>query len=116
MLISITGTVYDHEVGFMYDSNSPYGETGPIELGNGDTWMDALGLYPDDLTVGDVTAAFFVKNENDDSETEFGPYTLTSKTDIRFAGRRVRVRWTGATNTAWRVGTPALELVAGDGR
>jgi hypothetical protein len=24
MLISITGTVYDHEVGFMYDSNSPY--------------------------------------------------------------------------------------------
>jgi hypothetical protein len=116
MLISITGTVYDHEVGFMYDSNSPYGETGPIELGNGDTWMDALGLYPDDLTVGDVTAAFFVKNENDDSETEFGPYTLTSQTDVHFAGRRVRVRWTGATNTAWRVGTPALELVPGDGR
>jgi CHASE1-domain containing sensor protein len=73
--------------------------------------MDALGLYPDDLTVGDVTAAFFVKNENDDSETEFGPYTLTSKTDMHFAGRRARVRWTGATNTAWRVGTPALELV-----
>jgi hypothetical protein len=116
ILISSAGTVYDHEVGFSYDGIAPYAETGPIELGNGDRLMDVQGLYPDDATLGDVTATFYVKNENDDSETAFGPYTLSSKTDMLFCGRRARVRWTGSVLSAWRVGTPQLEVIQGDGQ
>jgi hypothetical protein len=111
------GYVYDHEYGFSYTgASSPYLETGPIELGNGDNVMYATRLFPDDKTVGDVSATFKVKFEPDASETSFGPYTLSQETDVRFGGRTTKVRYTGVTASDWRVGVPRLELVQGGKR
>lgn len=116
IMVSSAGTVYDHEVGYSYDGSAPYAETGPIMLGNGDRVMDVSQIYPDDITAGDVTATFMGKNNSDDAYTTYGPYTLTSQTDVRFPSRMVKVRYTGATLSSWRVGVPALEVQPGSGR
>ncbi len=107
------GKVYEHEVGFTYDSDMPFLEGGPIQLGNGDNVMYANMLMPDDKTVGDVSASFFVKFEPDGTETEYGPYNLASRTDLRFGGRQMRVRFDGARSIGWRIGTPRLDVTQG---
>lgn len=111
------GFVYEHEVGFTYDTGvMPYLEGGPIELGNGDQVAYINGLIPDDKTLGDVNATFFVRFEPDDADTQFGPYTLASKTDLRIACRQARVRFTGVTLSDWRVGIPRIDLIQGGNR
>lgn len=116
ILVSSAGLIYDHEIGWSYDGVSPTATTGPIELGDGDNIMHVLGLYPDDATVGDVTASFTVRRNPDDPGTAYGPYSLTSQTDIRFSGGQVEVTFTGAKADDWRVGIPKLELMKGEGR
>lgn len=116
LMMTTDGYAYEHEVGFSYDSVSPYLESGPFQIGNGDVVAHALQLIPDDITAGDVTATFKVKFYPDASETSFGPYTLTSKTDVRFTARQAKVRYTGATLSDWRVGVPRLEVVGGGKR
>jgi hypothetical protein len=116
IMVDSTGTIYDHEVGYAYGSDTPYAETGPITLGAGDRVMNIMGLYPDDVTVGDVTATFMGKNNPDDAYTSYGPYTLTSQTDVLFSARQLKVRFDGARFTDWRVGVPALEVTPGSGR
>ena len=114
--ISSTGTIYEHEVGFDYGSDTPYATAGNIELGNSDKIMHVLGLYPDDATEGDVTATFLVRRNQDDAGATFGPYSLTAKTDLRFCGGLIEVKWVGDELTDWRVGIPKLEVMAGEGR
>lgn len=116
ILVDSSNAVYNHEIAFGYGGDTPYAKTGPIELGNGDNIMHVMGLYPDDATVGDVTASFTVRRNADDSGTDFGPYTLTQKTDLRFSGGQVQVEYIGAVSAAWRVGVPKLELEQGEGR
>lgn len=116
LLVGSDGFTYEHEVGFAYDSVSPYLESGPFELGNGDKVMYATQLIPDDKAVGDVTATFKVKFYPDGAETSYGPYTLTSNTDVRFGGRQAKVRYTAARMTDWRVGNARLDLTPGGGR
>lgn len=116
VLIASDGKLYDHELGWAYDGASPYATSGPIELGNGDNIMWVMGLYPDDATVGDVTASFTVRRNADDAGTSLGPYALTSRTDLRFSGGQVEMTVTGAVMSSWRVGTPKLELMQGEGR
>lgn len=114
--VDSSGTVYNHEVGYGYDGTMPYAEGGPIKLANGDTVMCATQLFPDDLTAGDVSATFYVKNNPDDNYTTYGPYSLASQTDVRFTGRQVKIRYTGVNLAAWRVGTPALDVKQGGNR
>lgn len=105
-----SGNVYEHEVGFAYDGSMPFLEGGPIQLGNGDNIMHANLLMPDDKTVGDVTARFFVRFAPDGSETQYGPYPLSARTDLRFGGRQLRVRFDGARSVGWRIGAPRLDV------
>lgn len=108
--------IYEHEVGFAYDSVSPYIESGPFELGNGDKVMYATSLIPDEKTSGDVSATFKVKYYPNAAETTFGPYTLTSNTDVRFSARQAKVRYTGSRLADWRVGACMLDVTPGGGR
>jgi hypothetical protein len=116
ILISADGKIYDHELGWDYSGQVPFITTGPVELGNGDNIVHVLGLYPDDATVGDVCASFTVRRNADDAETNFGPYVLSQKTDLRFSGGQVQMTVTGAVMTNWRFGIPKLEIAAGEGR
>ena len=116
IMVDSTGKIYDHENGLNYGGAMPYATTGAITLGKGDNVMHVTGLYPDDITVGDVTATFLVKNNRDDAYVSFGPYICSSQTDLRFVGRQIEVTFTGANLADWRVGTPALDLEVGGGR
>jgi hypothetical protein len=111
--VAADGYIYEHEVGFDYSGAVPYLESGPFELGAGDQVQYARALLPDDLTAGDVTASFFARFQPDGGETRFGPYALSARTDLRFGGRQIRVRYDGAHLTGWRIGTPRLDVVAG---
>jgi len=108
--VGADGLVYDHEVGFDFDGVEPFAEGGQITIGNGDNTYDVMGIYPDEITVGDVIVSFNAKNERGDTYTEFGPYTASSQTDTRFNARQVRTKFTANSMTQWRVGTPALEI------
>lgn len=114
--VDALGNIYEHEVGNDYDDSMPYLESGPIEFEEGDNVIYANFLLPDDKTLGDVTATFFVRFEPDGEEMTFGPYTLSKKTDFRFSGRQIRFRIDGARNTSWRVGGPRLDITVGGAR
>lgn len=112
LMVSADGYIYEHEVGYAYDSAVPFAESGPVELGNGDQTMTVLELVPDEQTLGEVQVSFKVRNYPMDTETTFGPYTASQPTDVRFSGRQVKVRYTGAVLEDWRVGVPRMEAVA----
>ena len=116
VLVDGNGAIWDHEIGWDYGGDVPFARTGPIELGNGDQILDVLGFYPDDATVGDVSATFTVRRNPDDPGTTFGPYTLEARTDLRFSGGLVEMIIAGARSTHWRFGTPRLEVTPGEGR
>lgn len=114
--IDSAGTISEHEVGYTYDGATPFAEAGPLEIGNGDRFVKALSLIPDEKTQGDVTVTFKTKFYPNGDETSFGPYTASTPTDVRFQGRSFKVRYDGVTASDWRVGTPRLEIISGDKR
>lgn len=103
------GTPYVQETGTAHGSETPYAETGPISIGEGDHTMTAVHLYPDEQSEGEVTATFKARGYPNAAETEHGPYTLTAPTSVRFTGRQVRMKVTDNTDGDWRVGVMRLE-------
>jgi hypothetical protein len=117
ILITSAGVIYDHETGNTRSgASTPYLESGPVEIGQGDTVMRVQEIVPDDKTVGDVTASIYTALSPDGAETLNGPYTLTAFTNVRLTARQVRVRIVEAVATAWRVGVIRLGLIAGGKR
>lgn len=116
VFVDAEGAIYEHEVGLSYDGAMPFAEAGPIELGDGDRVMRCHKLIPDEKTVGDVTATFTLKFAPDGAEQVLGPYTLAEKADLRFEARQVKLRYSGAVLSDWRVGTARLDVTVGGGR
>lgn len=114
--VASDGYVYEHQVGFDYDEADVYVESGPIQLGNGERLMDVLNYIPDENTAGDVTVTFYAKMFPNGAETTYGPYTAANPRNLRFSARQVRVRYTGATMSDWRVGINRLEVQQGSRR
>lgn len=117
IMVGTDGLIYDHEVGVNYSGALPYAESGPVQIGNGDNIMYINELIPDERNQGGVEATFKTRYYPNDTETTYGPYSLTNPTSVRFNGRQVKMRVT-TTNppTDWRVGTQRLNAVAGGRR
>ncbi len=114
LLIGTNGIVYEHETGLIWNGAMPYARSGPLTLGDGDKVMMARQLWPDDKTLGDVSASFYTRLYTDDAPTVVGPITLSSsRTDVRFTARYVEVLYQATGPNDFRVGTPTLEVVAG---
>ncbi len=111
-----SGVAYNHETGFNYDGDPPYAETGPIQLGNGDQVMVVTELIPDEKTQGDVSATFKTRFHPNETERDYGPYTMANPTNVRFTGREVRMRVDGARGVDWRVGLMRLDAKGGGRR
>jgi len=116
MLCSQDGHIYEHEIGWDYDGETPYAESGPYEIGMGDNLLVASQLVPDDKTLGDVTATFKTRLYPTGSETTYGPYSLANPTSVRLQGRQVKVRVTSNNNTDWRVGIMRFDAQSGSKR
>lgn len=122
LLVSPTGEVYEHEVGFEYvdypgaaagiSDDIQYGpayvEGGPVELGVGESTFLARKLYPDERTQGQVQVRFFAQYFPNGPVYEHGPYTAALPTNVRFTARQVRVRFE-AVSGDWRIGNYRLE-------
>ena len=111
MAVSTDGYVYEHEVGFAYDSASVYAESGPVQLGNGDNIMSVRQVVPDEQTLGEAVVSFKTRNYPTGAQSTYGPYTAANPTDVRFSGRQVNVKVTGAVLADWRIGVMRLDAV-----
>ena len=111
-MISTDGYIYEHEVGYAYDGSTPYAESGPYQIGNGDNIMSVRRVIPDEQTLGEVVVSFKTRMYPMATETTYGPYAAAQPTDVRFAARQVKVRYTGNVLEDWRVGVNRFDVVA----
>jgi len=114
--IAADGVLYEQEVGFNYGSQTPFAETGPISIGSGDNLMNVVELIPDEKTQGDVSATFKTRFYPNGAESEYGPFSMSNPTSVRFQGRQVRMRVEGSVATDWRVGIMRLDARQGGRR
>jgi hypothetical protein len=105
IMVSSDGYVYEHEIGFAYDGQTLFAESGPVELGVGDRTMSLTGLVPDEKTAGDVQVRFSTKFYPNSTEYNYGPYSMSNPTSVRISGRQVAAKIEGVRLTDWRVGT-----------
>ena len=110
MALDTSGDLYEHEVGLNMDGATIFAETGPLSLGAGDQVMIASKLIPDEQTQGDTIAKFKTRFHPNDTEREYGPFTMSNPTSVRFTGRQVRMRVEGDRLASWRVGTMRLDV------
>jgi len=108
--------IYDHEVGYNFDSETTFAETGPISIGTGDQIAKVTKLIPDELTQGDVDVTFKTRFYPNATETTHGPFTPTNPTSVRFSGRQLRMRVEGQKATQWKVGNMRIDATAGGRR
>jgi hypothetical protein len=112
-----SGNLYDHELhGLGHGSYTPYAETGPITLGNGDSVMKVNSLIPDEGTQGKVEVTFKTRFHPNDTERTYGPYSTANPTSVRFTGRQIRMRITATGNDDWRAGIMRIEATPGGRR
>jgi hypothetical protein len=109
IMVDASGYVYEHEVGYAYDGGSVYAESGPYEIGNGDNIMSVRRVIPDEQTLGEVAISFKSRMYPTSTETTYGPYPAAQPTDVRFSGRQVKIRYTGAVLEDWRVGVNRVD-------
>lgn len=112
-----SGNVYNHEMtGYPHGSDTPYAESGPISLGNGDTVMKVNNLIPDKSTQGDVQVSFKTRFHPNDTERTYGPYSMSNPTSVRFTGRQARLRIEEVSVSDWRAGIMRIEARQGGRR
>ena len=121
MLLSSTAKVFEHEVGLTRNDLAgsvltPFAETGPLQVGQGERIAYLKSLIPDEDTLGDVSVSFKSRYYPTGTETTHGPYTLTNPTSIRLNGRQIKMKLEEARVTDWRVGAMRVDVVAGGTR
>ena len=116
IMVDSSGYIYEHEVGFAYDSAVLYAQSGPIELGTGENIMNVRQVIPDEQTLGEALVSFTSRFYPTGVESTFGPYTAANPTSVRFSGRQVEIKVTGNTLADWRIGVMRLEATAGGRR
>jgi hypothetical protein len=107
--------VYDHERGTAHaGAATPFLDSGPMEIGNGDQIVMVRQVYPDEATLagqqlGNVDVRFFTAFYPSETELTQGPFTLANPTPTRFSARQTRVRFTEILAGDWRIGIVRLE-------
>ena len=113
--VSGAGHPVEHEKSNNYDNATPFAESGPVEIGNGDQVMTVLHIIPDEKTLGDVVATMTFKNYPTDGGTEVSGISLVGQTDVRATGRTVQLKLE-QVSPEWRVGNFRLDVAPGGRR
>ena len=95
---------------------TPFAESGPFHIGTGANVMSVTEMLPDEKTQGDVNATFKARFYPNGTEREYGPFTMSNPTSMRFTGRQIRLRVEGQRYTDWRVGINRIDVVQGGKR
>ena len=114
LMVSPDGLIYNHELEYVsiVDGDTPYCETGPIELGQGDQQAYIDYLYPDEAVANSVTMTIKTKDMPNLTEQVFGPYTLASPTPVRARGRQFALRFEGRA-AGWKIGLMRANVKSG---
>ena len=92
----------------------PYATSGPIEIGNGDNYVQCNQILPDEEanTLPGVTLSFKGRFTPLGPETDFGSFTFETDgyTDARFTARQVSLTVTGSTTQDFQVGKIRLDV------
>lgn len=116
-----SGAVYEEENGTTYADEggspnyTPYVESGPVEIGDGEQLMMVRQYIPDEETLGEVDLSVLTALYPTASETTNGPYNAANPTTFRATGRHMRVKLTQDTG-GWRYGNPRFDIVPAGGR
>ena len=110
------GSAYSHETGFNYDGATPFAESGPYKIAEGETLAHVRQIIPDDLTLGDTTLTIKSRLYPTGAETTHGPYALANPTSMRLTGRQIRLRVEGADAADWRYGVHRFDIFEGGKR
>jgi len=116
--VDAAGLLWKHEQsgGAYTGVDSPWAESGPLELRSGNAVAYLNGLVPDEATLGDVEAKLYLFTWPTDTDlTEVGPFTPSGRTDFRYAAAMVMLR-IDHVNDGWRWGTPKILVKPGGGR
>lgn len=117
IMATSTGYLYDHEIGYSWGGATPYLESGPIELGNGDRTMRVRKLILDEKTQGDVRIYFKIREWPGDTETTTPiSYSGVNFIPVHIAARALRVRVEFTQASASRIGPMKLDLLEGSKR
>lgn len=100
-----------------YGSTTPYAETGPLEIGNGERRVHVTRLIPDEQDQGELQYTFQHREYPTASETTVATVTAANPTDVRFSGRQFTMKVEPvATGSDFRVGVTRLEVIPGGKR
>jgi hypothetical protein len=91
-------------------------ESGAISLGAGEFTVTVREMVPNERSLGQTRVEFSTRFYPSGSETTYGPYSLTERTDMRFQAREIEVRITGTADDDWRIGLPRFDLIQGGRR
>tara|TARA_R110002020_G_scaffold199945_4_gene401981 strand:- start:204 stop:1700 length:1497 start_codon:yes stop_codon:yes gene_type:complete len=114
-----SGEVYQHDSTTLNNSinlgsSVPFCESGPIEIGNGDNYVQCNQIIPDEeaATLPGVSLSFTGRFTPLGAETDFGTFTFNSDgyTDARFTARQVKMKITGDTDQTFQVGKIRLNV------
>ena len=104
-----------------HTGSTPWAETGPLSLGDGDQVIKAVQVLTDSIPENRINLEFKTRFEPQGEERVYGPYEVKPKTDVRFTGRQVRMRVNAleqdaSTNNDYRVGDMRLMVTPGGRR
>ena len=108
--LMIDGSVsYEHETGTtMTGAGTPFLQTGPHELGNGEQVMGVDRCIPDEAVSGQISLSFKVRDFPNGTERTEGPFTASEQMPMRWRGRQASLVFTQATAADWKVGNYRL--------
>ena len=110
-------TVWKHEIGTSRSAvPTPYGRTGPYELGDGENVMHVRNIVPDEATAGNVDVYFHTRLYPNADETTHGPYSAANPSNARFTARQVSMEFREAQSSDWRVGAYRVDMREGGKR
>lgn len=120
------GHVYQHEQGYTDNGatrvGQVYAETGSMQLGNGERFVEVHGLIPDGCpNVPSCTQAYFKlrRTPMDPTVITKGPYTFGSYdgyTPARFSGRQAEMRIEATQDAMFKLGELRAATKEGSGR
>ena len=84
----------------MPGAGTPFAETGPLELGEGEEVMLLKSLYPDEETLGDVEITLTAKDYPNDTPRVHGPYTASLPIEPFITGRQISLKYVQAREDA----------------
>lgn len=105
LMVDGEGYLYEHEVGDQKDGRRPFAQSGPVEIGSGETTVSIYDVIPDEKSLGDVDVFFANRDWTMSPETVIGPVSLTDRTNVRFNTRQVSIKMEAKADVDFRVGT-----------